>query len=1575
MKAVDIIIPVKNEASNINALVSRIDVSLKSSGTPYKVIFIDDHSTDSTVQKIRALQGKFPVAVYKKIGKQGKAYSILEGVKHATSTYVTMIDADLQYPPEAIPAMLEHTEHAGVVVARRITKNQSILRKFISKSFQFFFGKLLFGFDCDVQSGLKVFKKEILHHVNEADVSPWTIDVPLLFTALELGYTIDEVEIEFENRYAGVSKIKLFSSIREIGGHAFRFRLQQKSPLLIHPKNLDQMVGAGIFHKGTKFITHTTLEQKDSALKTFIPMQIIVALVILSLVLFGLFFRTYEVALVLVAILTIIYFVDVLFNLFLILRSLHFPPEIQIQKDQIDALDDSVLPTYSVLCPLYKEAHVLPSFLTAISKLDWPKEKLDVLLLLEEDDVETISAAQQMDLPSYVRIQVVPDSQPKTKPKACNYGLNFAKGEYLVIYDAEDMPDPLQLKKVYIAYQQSDPRVKCIQAKLNYYNPNQNLLTRFFTAEYSLWFDVILTGLQSIKTVIPLGGTSNHFRTQDLIQLQGWDPFNVTEDCDLGIRLFKAGAQTAIIDSVTLEEANSNWHNWLRQRSRWIKGYMQSYLVHIRSPRAFFQEQGIHAIFFHLTVGGKILFLLINPILWLLTLSYFTLYAVVGPTIESLYPAVIFYMAVSSLVFGNFMFMYYYMIGIAKREHWATMKFVFLVPIYWLLASVAALIALYQLIVKPHYWEKTIHGLHLKKDQIDKKIVSETGAAIPKSVVEVLQDRSKTEYVVQKQNKLLSLFITKKAYIGGLILILASVGSSFINFIFNIYMGRVLTLTDLGNLGLLNSLYYLAMIPFGALTATITYQAGFLDKKNGRRSALDFWNEVKQKSKKYVVFSSILWLFAIPFSMSYFNTTDATLFLVFAAVLIIGIPLSIDRGLQSGLLFFTTFGLLLIAEALAKILLAFGFVLYDQEKFIYFIIPLSLTIPFIAGRALLLLTNRREKYQTEIKKSHFPRRFFVMSMLTGLSQMSFLSLDILFAKHYFSAEIAGEYNLIALVGKMIFFGGTIVAQFIIPFVSRDEASNKSSSKTLNYTLAATFVLSTIGVVALGVFGSITAPALFGSRIASLTQHLAVFTFGMMCFVLARVFVTYYLAKKTYLFAIVSLLLTSVQVIALLLFHSSLEEFITVMTAVGILNFIVMVFLHKNQYLSVVLENNVDALISWISKNGIGNQKPVAKDKLKILFFNWRDTKHTWSGGAEVYVHEIAKNLVADDHKVTVFCGNDGNHPRNEVLDGVQIVRRGGFYTVYIWAFLYYMKKFRGLFDVVVDCENGIPFFTPLFVEKPKVLLIHHIHQEIFRAHLRFPMSVIAEFIESKLMPIVYKNQTILTVSESTQNEIVRIGLGSKENISIIYCGIADPDLEILKKNKETEYPSFLYLGRLKQYKNVDVAIKAFKKVVIKYPKSKLTIAGDGEKKDDLELLIKKLDLQNSVEMLGKVTEQEKFELYAKSWVCVHPSEMEGWGITVIEANSYGTPVIASDTSGLRESVVDGKSGILVPTKNISALAEKMEFLIKNHSIRKEYAQNAREWSENFRWSRSAESFVQSIKTQAFSPVITEKIKK
>ncbi len=395
---------------------------------------------------------------------------------------------------------------------------------------------------------------------------------------------------------------------------------------------------------------------------------------------------------------------------YLIYRALAHDLEVPVTDEEIAALDDRDLPFYTILVPLYREANVLPKLMQAISALDYPLAKLDVKLLMEEDDDETIRAARVLDLPANFEQVIIPHSLPKTKPKACNYGLIKAAGEFVVIYDAEDLPEPDQLKKVLVAFSKAGEDVACIQGKLNYYNRNQNLLTRWFTLEYSMWFDLFLPGLDASNAPIPLGGTSNHFRRDQLQALGAWDPFNVTEDADLGIRLYKAGYRTAIVDSTTFEEANSQLGNWIRQRSRWVKGYIQTWLVHMRNPIALWRAIGTKAFLaFNLTVGGTFITFLLNPFYWILTALWFlTEFGL----IEQIFPRIIYYFGAIGLFLGNFTFLYMNVVGALRREFYDLVKYALLSPIYWLLISIGAWKGFIQLFTKPFYWEKTVHGLY-----------------------------------------------------------------------------------------------------------------------------------------------------------------------------------------------------------------------------------------------------------------------------------------------------------------------------------------------------------------------------------------------------------------------------------------------------------------------------------------------------------------------------------------------------------------------------------------------------------------------------------------------------------------------------------------------------------------------------------------------------------------------------------------------------------------------------------------------------------------------------------------------
>jgi cellulose synthase/poly-beta-1,6-N-acetylglucosamine synthase-like glycosyltransferase len=380
---------------------------------------------------------------------------------------------------------------------------------------------------------------------------------------------------------------------------------------------------------------------------------------------------------------------------------------IAVSRAEIDALTD--LPVYTLLLPLYREAGVLPQLLRACQELEYPAGKLDIKLLLEEDDVETIAVVRHTPLPPNFDVVIVPAEGPRTKPKACNYGLQFARGEFSVIYDAEDIPAPDQLKKALAVFRRSDRLVGCVQAQLNYYNPQQNLITKWFALEYMSWFDFFLPGLVKLGLPVPLGGSSNHFPTQLLRDLGAWDPNNVTEDADLGMRLHRTGYQTALVDSVTLEEANSDYVNWMRQRSRWGKGYLISWLVLMRHPRTLMRDVGWRGtVAMQLTLGGTFGVALLNLLVYLLTLLW--VLAQLG-VIAYLFPTGIYYVGMIELVFGNFLFLY---LGLWCAHHRRTFDLThaaMLSPLYWLMASLAMIKAGAQSVNKPTFWEKTVHGL------------------------------------------------------------------------------------------------------------------------------------------------------------------------------------------------------------------------------------------------------------------------------------------------------------------------------------------------------------------------------------------------------------------------------------------------------------------------------------------------------------------------------------------------------------------------------------------------------------------------------------------------------------------------------------------------------------------------------------------------------------------------------------------------------------------------------------------------------------------------------------------------
>jgi cellulose synthase/poly-beta-1,6-N-acetylglucosamine synthase-like glycosyltransferase len=358
---------------------------------------------------------------------------------------------------------------------------------------------------------------------------------------------------------------------------------------------------------------------------------------------------------------------------------------------------------------MHKEPAMLPLLAQSLRELDYPLGKLDIKLVLEASDIETIEVASKLGLEGVFEVIRVPPSHPQTKPKACNFALQFARGEFLVIYDAEDRPEPDQLRKVVATFRQAPSNTACLQCRLSYFNANENWLTRMFTLDYGLWFDQMLPGLERLNIPIPLGGTSNHFKIDVLRELHAWDPFNVTEDADLGVRLTQKGYRVGIVDSTTYEEASCHAGNWIRQRSRWMKGYMQTFLVHTRRPLSLMRTIGpLGFLGFVCFIGGTLLSGLLNPLFWLLYIGWLVA-ALTG--FEAVFPEPLLFLSLFNLLAGNGALVFLNMLAPIRRGWLDLIPYSLTAFGYWVMISIATYKGLWQLLRNPFYWEKTRHGV------------------------------------------------------------------------------------------------------------------------------------------------------------------------------------------------------------------------------------------------------------------------------------------------------------------------------------------------------------------------------------------------------------------------------------------------------------------------------------------------------------------------------------------------------------------------------------------------------------------------------------------------------------------------------------------------------------------------------------------------------------------------------------------------------------------------------------------------------------------------------------------------
>ena len=370
--------------------------------------------------------------------------------------------------------------------------------------------------------------------------------------------------------------------------------------------------------------------------------------------------------------------------------------------------------------------------------------------------------------------------------------------------------------------------------------------------------------------------------------------------------------------------------------------------------------------------------------------------------------------------------------------------------------------------------------------------------------------------------------------------------------------------------------------------------------------------------------------------------------------------------------------------------------------------------------------------------------------------------------------------------------------------------------------------------------------------------------------------------------------------------------------------------------------------------------------MRILVINWRDIRNPEAGGAEVHLHETFSRIAAWGNEVTLLCSLFPGAAESERIDGIDVIRLGGKWTFNLTAPWYYRRRLaHRSFDVVIEDINKIPALMPWFLNGPPLMvLLHHLFGTTFYREINPVLATYLYFME-RLIPRVYRRCLFEAVSESTRDELVRMGVAA-DRISVVHNGLDARfldagDIGAPAASDPKEPGLVIYLGRLKKYKNVDHLIQAMAIVREEVPGARLMIVGTGDRRRALEALTRAMGLEDAVHFTGFVSEEEKIRLLTRAEVAAYPSSKEGWGITVIEANACGVPVVAARVPGLRDAVVDGETGVLVPLGDRKAMAGALIGLLRDRSVRERLAGNAAARSRQFTWENTARQTLQVIR--------------
>jgi len=722
-----ILTPSRNGNVDVAKFGRRLAEVFSKNSCELELIYIGCHSDSKIMGARKDLNFEYPIRVAR-IGNGKGCTSLIQSIRNARYNIVATLSTDFLNSPELIIKMATKLTDYDLVVAKQPSLKVLTKRRYFSKLNQH-----ILGVSNSELPKIKVFKKKIAYSFL-AKRSIKTFDYHFLYGARRMGWKILKFDISkvkriYEGEYTRSWLSDLALTLKLCLVRA-RYLLRDIFKFLDEPHHSERHPVSY-----TNRSDYLYLPEIFSARKQLYP-ETISLFFSIFLLFTGLFLGFHELLdvsflVMMSGVISLFYLSLMLFKLFVVSKSLS-RPFVSISQEELEKIDERELPIYTILIPLYQEAEVAEQIIEAMVAIDYPKDKLDIIVTLEEYDHATLKALIEAGLPEHFKTLILPNVKPKTKPKALNVAFPKTKGEFVVIYDAEIVPDPNQLKKAYLAFKKH-PEIACFQTRLDHYNANQSIITRLFNSEFSFYYDLFLPGLQKLGYPIPLSGHSTHFRRQALENIGAWDPYNVTEDCDLGIRLYRMGFKSDILNSTSKEEATNSISSWLGQRTRWMKGFVQTSIVHLRHPLRFKNEVGGWPNFlaFLFTVPGTVVINFLNFFYWLLLAGWLGTKSVL---IQALFPGFVFYLSVISFVVGNTLFTYLNLIGAYKRQRYSIVKYCILSPIYWILLSLATIKAVYEVIVKPYHWDKTKHGEHIARKDYVPKVLPKADAAKEPSI-------------------------------------------------------------------------------------------------------------------------------------------------------------------------------------------------------------------------------------------------------------------------------------------------------------------------------------------------------------------------------------------------------------------------------------------------------------------------------------------------------------------------------------------------------------------------------------------------------------------------------------------------------------------------------------------------------------------------------------------------------------------------------------------------------------------------------------------------------------------------